>query len=44
MAFVETSVALPMLYAYALQKNAAKGRKRLKYAWKEDILESMTIK
>jgi deoxyhypusine synthase len=44
MAFVETSVALPMLYAYALQKNAAKGRKRLKYVWKDDILESMTSK
>ena len=27
MAFVETSVALPLLYGYALQKNAAKGTK-----------------
>jgi hypothetical protein len=44
MAFVETSVALPMLYAYALQKNAARGRKRLKYVWKEDVLESMSAK
>lgn len=42
MAFVETSVALPMLYAYALQKNAARGRKRLKYLWKDDVLESLT--
>ena len=42
MAFVETSVALPMLYGYALQKNAAKGRKRLRYAWKDDILEKIT--
>ncbi len=39
MAFVETSVALPLLYGYALQKNAHKGRKRLRYRWKEDILE-----
>ena len=29
MAFIETSVALPLLYGYALQKDAAKGRKRL---------------
>jgi len=28
LAFVETSVALPMIYAYALQKNATRGRKR----------------
>jgi deoxyhypusine synthase len=42
MAFVETSVALPLLYGYALQKNAHKGRKRLRYRWKDDILEKMT--
>jgi len=42
MAFVETSVALPLLYGYALQKNAAKGRKRLKYTWREDILERVS--
>ncbi len=42
MAFIETSVALPMLYGYALQKNAAKGRKRLRYTWKDDILEKIT--
>ena len=42
MAFVETSVALPLLYGYALQKNAAKRRKRLRYTWKEDILERIT--
>jgi deoxyhypusine synthase len=41
MAFIETSVALPMLYGYALQKQAAKGRKRLRYAWKGDLLTSM---
>ncbi|HTR04612.1 MAG TPA: deoxyhypusine synthase family protein, partial [Thermoanaerobaculia bacterium] len=42
MAFVETSVALPMIYGYALQKNAARGRKRLKYAWNGDLLEKIT--
>ena len=39
MAFVETSVALPLLYGYALQKGAAKGRKRLKYTWEGDLLK-----
>lgn len=42
MAFVETSVALPMLYGYALQKGAARGRPRLRYEWKGDILEKIT--
>jgi len=42
MAFIETSVALPLLYGYALQKAAAKGRKRLKYRWREDVLEKIT--
>jgi deoxyhypusine synthase len=41
MAFVETSVALPLLYGYALQKNAARGRKRLKYTWEGDILKKV---
>ena len=41
MAFVETSVALPLLYGYALQKNAAAGRKRLAFAWDADILKSV---
>ncbi len=39
MAFVETSIALPMLYGYALQKKANAGRKRLQYTWEDDILE-----
>ena len=39
MAFVETSVALPLLYGYALQKKAAEARKRLAYAWEGDILK-----
>ena len=38
MAFIEASVALPMLYGYALQKNAARGRSRLQYSWDGDIL------
>ena len=42
MAFVETSVALPLLYGYALQKSAQKGRKRLKYTWDGDILKKVT--
>jgi deoxyhypusine synthase len=42
MAFVETSVALPLLYGYALQKKAHRGRKRLRYQWKDDILEKVT--
>jgi deoxyhypusine synthase len=41
MAFIETSVALPMLYGYALQKNAAKGRSRLQYTWDGDILKRL---
>ena len=42
MAFIETSVALPMLYGYALQKGSAAGRKRLAYRWNGDILEKVT--
>jgi hypothetical protein len=41
MAFIETSVALPMLYGYALQKNLAKGRSRLQYTWDGDLLKRM---
>ena len=42
MAFVETSVALPLLYGYALQKKAANGRQRLQYTWEGDILKKVT--
>ncbi|MDQ5859140.1 MAG: deoxyhypusine synthase family protein, partial [Acidobacteriota bacterium] len=42
MAFVETSVALPLLYGYALQKNAARGRKRLRFQWRDDRLLKVT--
>ncbi|HEY7113132.1 MAG TPA: deoxyhypusine synthase family protein [Thermoanaerobaculia bacterium] len=41
MAFVETSVALPLLYGYALQRGAAKRRKRLAYDWDGDILKKV---
>ncbi|HSD72141.1 MAG TPA: deoxyhypusine synthase family protein [Thermoanaerobaculia bacterium] len=41
MAFIETSVALPLLYGYALQKKAAEGRSRLAYSWDGDILKSV---
>jgi deoxyhypusine synthase len=39
MAFIETSVALPMLYGYALQKGSARGRTRLQHTWDGDILK-----
>src|SRR5262250_745958 len=42
MAFVETSVPLPLLYGYALRKTAAQGRKRLAYKWDGDILEKIS--
>ena len=42
MAFVETSVALPLLYGYALQKNAVRGRKRLKFQWRDVKLVKVT--
>jgi deoxyhypusine synthase len=44
MAFIETSVALPMLYGYALQKGSAKKRTRLRFAWDGDNLRSMTTR
>jgi hypothetical protein len=28
-----------MIYGYALQKNAARGRKRLRYEWEGDLLK-----
>jgi deoxyhypusine synthase len=41
MAFIETSVALPMLYGYALQKKAAAGRSRLAFQWEGDLLKKV---
>jgi deoxyhypusine synthase len=41
MAFVEPSVAIPLLVGTALQKNWAKGRKPLNFSWDNDILTSL---
>ena len=41
MAFVEPSVALPLLVGYALQKEIAKGRRPINYSWDNDILTSL---
>ncbi len=41
MAFVEPSVSLPLLTAYALQKKAYQGRSRMKFTWKDDKLEKI---
>lgn len=41
MAFVEPSVALPLLVGYALQKEIAKGRRPINYCWDNDILTSL---
>ncbi len=41
MAFVEPSVSLPLLTAYALQKKLYKGRSRLRFTWKGDQLEKI---
>ena len=41
MAFIEPSVSLPLLTAYALQKKISKGRSRLRFTWKGDQLEKL---
>ncbi len=41
MAFVEPSVSLPLLAAYALQKKLYRGRSRIRFSWKGDRLEKM---
>lgn len=43
MAFVEPSVSLPLLTAYALQKKLYRNRPRLKFAWKGDVLEKLEV-
>ena len=43
MAFVEPSVSLPLLTSYALQKKLYKNRTRLRYTWKEDLLEKLEV-
>lgn len=41
MAWVEPSVALPLLAAYAFDKHPAPARPRLKFTWEGDTLKSM---
>jgi len=41
MAFVEPSVSLPLIVGYALQKKLGSKRKRLKFKWDGDVLESL---
>lgn len=41
MAFVEPTVSLPLIVGFVLQKGLWKGRQRLNFKWKEDILESI---
>ncbi|MDD5440061.1 MAG: deoxyhypusine synthase family protein [Candidatus Omnitrophica bacterium] len=43
MAFVEPTVSLPLVAGYVIQKGLGKNRPRLKFTWKEDILESLRI-
>ena len=43
MAFVEPSVSLPLLAAYALEKKISKDRSRLRFIWKGDVLEKIEI-
>ncbi len=42
MAFVEPTVALPLVVSYALQKNLSKNRKRLRLNWRGDILTDLS--
>lgn len=41
MAFVEPSVSLPLLAAYALQKKLYRNRSRIRFTWKGDLLEKL---
>jgi len=41
MAFVEPTVSLPLVVGFVLQKELWKGRQRLCFKWKEDILETL---
>jgi len=40
-AYVETTVALPLIVGAVIQKGIWKGRKRLKFVWNKDILEKI---
>jgi len=41
MAFVEPSVSLPLIYSYVFQEKFYKARKRKKFIWQKDVLESL---
>jgi deoxyhypusine synthase len=41
MAYVETSIGLPLLYGYALQKGSAKERTKLSPKWDGDLLTAL---
>lgn len=40
-AYVETTVALPLIVGAVIQKGIWKGRKRLRFVWNKDILEKI---
>lgn len=42
MAFVEPSVSLPLVIGYALQKKLYSSRSRIRFDWKNDILNSLS--
>lgn len=44
MAFVEPSVSLPLLAAYALQKKLYRGRPRIHFGWKGDVLKKAVVR
>ncbi|MFA4991289.1 MAG: deoxyhypusine synthase family protein [Candidatus Omnitrophota bacterium] len=41
MAFVEPSVSLPLVYSYVFQEKSHKSRKRKKFSWDGDVLNSL---
>lgn len=41
MAFVEPSVSLPLIAGYALEKKLGEKRRRLKFVWEDDVLNSL---
>ncbi len=41
-AYVEASIGLSLMVGYILQSGVWKGRKRLKYAWKDDMLTKVS--
>ena len=44
MAFVEPTVAFPLIVGSILQKGIHKGRSRIKYTWNGDVLEKMEFR